>query len=122
MTPVATGTPRSKSQLTPQQHELLQLVQRISKHKQARWFTNSVDERHAPNYYTIIKRPMTLSKIREGIRSDQIRSRAEIGAAMALLASNAALYNGKESSFATAAEELLEHAKRVLGIEPPQVR
>ena len=67
-------------------------------------FSTPVDARQVPDYYTIIKNPMDLSRMRA--KADKYASVKELRQDIDLIVSNAQLYNGVQSPIGVAALNL----------------
>lgn len=78
-------------------------------------FIDLPDAKHYPDYYEIIKNPISLKLITKKLRDAQYRTVSEITYDHDLLAANAALYNGPESPVTKDAVYVVSEWKRLIG-------
>ncbi|ORY26701.1 hypothetical protein BCR39DRAFT_540478 [Naematelia encephala] len=102
---------RAKRQSSPRdtkaaQKMLLALLDAVSGHRNGNVFLGPVKKSDAPDYYEIIKRPMDLKTIRQRIRDNQVLSIDEFERDVALMFTNAMMYNSPGSQVYEMAEQM----------------
>ncbi|KAG8461880.1 hypothetical protein KFE25_013899 [Diacronema lutheri] len=102
----AGGEPPSKAATA----QLLKMLNAIAKHKWAYPFKRPVTDKEAPDYKDIIKQPMDFSTIRKRIEAGQVSTLGSLRDDLALVFSNAQLYNSTASDYSKMAASLQQHA------------
>lgn len=105
MSKEATKAQKLKEQL----EKCTALMEEMSKHPKASFFTEPVDpiKLNIPDYALVITRPMDLSTVRNNINSDTYKSPSEFAEHMRLIFKNAIAYNSlKDNPVHIAAREL----------------
>ena len=78
-------------------------------------FADAVDEAEAPDYYEIVKNPMTMlamhKKVEEGVYGEGTEAAIKFYEDFLLMFDNCALYNDEEG-------EVMEEAARIFGLVP----
>jgi hypothetical protein len=90
--------------------KLLMAWGNIHSHKYAKEFRKPVKESNAPGYYDMINKPMDLGKIKQLIEVGQLTTFGQLQKEMGQIVANTTRFNGAQSDFAFAAEELKTHS------------
>ncbi|XP_072385619.1 uncharacterized protein dikar [Diabrotica undecimpunctata] len=86
-------------------HKILDYVKN---HEDAWPFTDPVEEEYAPNYYTVIRKPMDLQRMEERLDSGFYKSFDRFRADFQLIVDNCKLYNGAENEYTEMVDNLLQ--------------
>ncbi|KAG5892916.1 hypothetical protein JTB14_006231 [Gonioctena quinquepunctata] len=86
-------------------HKILDYVQN---HEDAWPFADPVEEEYAPNYYTVIRKPMDLQRMEERLDSGYYKSYSKFRADFQLIVDNCRLYNGAENEYTEMVGNLLQ--------------
>ncbi|RZC39452.1 Bromodomain and/or DUF1421 domain containing protein, partial [Asbolus verrucosus] len=86
-------------------HKILDYVKN---HEDAWPFADQVDEDYAPNYYTVIRKPMDLQRMEERLDSGYYKSFTKFQDDFQLIADNCRLYNGAENEYTEMVGNLLK--------------
>lgn len=90
----------------------LEVMDSVMKHPCACPFLHPVSEKDAPDYYTIVKKPMDLGTIRQRLVDDEYTSVAAWARDMGLIWANAEKFNGKDSPVWITAYEMRRHFEK----------
>ncbi|XP_056642020.1 uncharacterized protein LOC130448611 [Diorhabda sublineata] len=85
-------------------HKILDFVKN---HEDAWPFTDPVEEEYAPNYYSIIRKPMDLQRMEERLESGYYKSFDKFRGDFQLIVDNCKLYNGAENEYTEMVDNLL---------------
>ncbi|RZC33460.1 uncharacterized protein BDFB_003721, partial [Asbolus verrucosus] len=86
-------------------HKILDYVKN---HEDAWPFADPVDEDYAPNYYTVIRKPMDLQRMEERLDSGYYKSFTKFRDDFQLIVDNCRLYNGAENEYTEMVGNLLK--------------
>ncbi|KAG1705478.1 Cat eye syndrome critical region protein 2 [Nymphon striatum] len=75
-------------------------------------FISAVDEQYAPNYYSIIKKPMYLELMKTKLKEKMYKSFSDLAEDFELLVSNCHTYNGSDSEYTLLANNLQRAYRR----------
>nr|CAI5862236.1 unnamed protein product [Callosobruchus analis] len=101
--PVTNPTKKVKtSQIFRQTDEDLQtgmhkILDFVKNHEDAWPFTDPVEEEYAPNYYSIVRKPMDLQRMEDRLDGGYYKTFAKFKADFQLIVDNCRLYNGAEN-------------------------
>lgn len=73
------------------------MLEKLQKHEDAWPFKNPVDEKDAPNYYKVVKTPMSLRKMEEKLDCGKYKTLAEFRQDFQLILANCKQYNGSRN-------------------------
>lgn len=73
------------------------ILDHVKNHRDAWPFAYPVDEDIAPNYYSIIKKPMDLETMEERLDANRYRTYSQFKSDFQLIVNNCRLYNGTEN-------------------------
>lgn len=76
---------------------MYKILQAIKGHSDAWPFADPVDEEYAPNYYSIIRRPMDLQRMEDKLDSGMYQSYSKFRQDFQLIVDNCRLYNGADN-------------------------
>ncbi|KAJ8978283.1 hypothetical protein NQ317_009623 [Molorchus minor] len=94
-TPFACGFRQTEEDLQTGMHKILDYVKN---HEDAWPFTDPVEEEYAPNYYSIIRKPMDLQKMEERLEAGYYKTYSKFRSDFQLIIDNCRLYNGAENA------------------------
>ncbi|XP_076272588.1 CECR2 histone acetyl-lysine reader dikar isoform X2 [Rhynchophorus ferrugineus] len=86
-------------------HKILDFVKN---HDDAWPFVNPVEEEYAPNYYSIIRRPMDLTKMEDRLDQGYYKNFDKFKSDFQLIVNNCRLYNGVENEYTEMVDNLLK--------------
>ncbi|XP_050294423.1 protein split ends-like isoform X2 [Anthonomus grandis grandis] len=86
-------------------HKILDYVKN---HEDAWPFVDPVEEEYAPNYYSIIRRPMDLTKMEERLDQGYYKSFDKFKGDFQLIVNNCRLYNGAENEYTQMVDVLVK--------------
>ncbi|KAJ8924783.1 hypothetical protein NQ315_000936 [Exocentrus adspersus] len=86
-------------------HKILDYVKN---HEDAWPFADPVEEEYAPNYYSIVKKPMDLETMEERLESGYYKNFSKFRADFQLIVDNCRLYNGAENEYTEMVDNLLQ--------------
>ncbi|EFA00137.2 uncharacterized protein dikar [Tribolium castaneum] len=90
-------------------HKILDYVKN---HEDAWPFADPVDEDYAPNYYTVIRKPMDLQRMEERLDAGYYKNFAKFRDDFQLIVDNCRLYNGVENEYTEMVDNLLKVFER----------
>lgn len=73
------------------------ILDHVKDHEDAWPFIDPVEEEYAPNYYSIIRKPMDLQKMEERLDAGHYRTFSKFRSDFQLIVDNCRLYNGAEN-------------------------
>lgn len=73
------------------------ILDAVKDHEDAWPFVNPVEEEYAPNYYSIIRKPMDLQKMEERLENGHYKTFSKFRTDFQLIVNNCKLYNGVEN-------------------------
>ncbi|XP_065220664.1 chromatin remodeling regulator CECR2-like isoform X2 [Planococcus citri] len=85
---------------------LHKVLETLKKHEDAWPFKNPVDEKDAPNYYKVVKTPMSLRRMEEKLDCGKYKSVAEFKRDFQLIMANCKQYNGSRNEYTAMGENL----------------
>lgn len=105
------------SQVFSQSEEDLQvglhkILDAVKDHEDAWPFVNPVEEEYAPNYYSIIRKPMDLQKMEERLENGHYKTFSKFRTDFQLIVNNCKLYNGVENEYSEMVDTVLEFFNR----------
>ncbi|KAK6644634.1 hypothetical protein RUM43_000902 [Polyplax serrata] len=121
------SVPNSPAPLTEEEKEhklwkkaVMLVYTRIAGHKYASLFLKPISDDQAPEYSSIVRRPMDLSTIKRNIEMGNIRTTAEFQRDVMLMFMNALMYNERDHHVYRMAKEMqadsLEHFQMLLRV------
>ncbi|CAH1107566.1 unnamed protein product [Psylliodes chrysocephalus] len=90
-------------------HKILDFVK---SHEDAWPFTDPVEEEYAPNYYSIIRKPMDLQRMEERLDSGYYKNFDKFRGDFQLIVDNCKLYNGAENEYTEMVDNLQQVFQR----------
>lgn len=113
---VPTPPPQADVSAAQEQHfqTLEQVISFFEKQDLEGFFGVPVTEAVAPNYFNVVKHPMSLLRMRQKLRALEYRTFAAFVDDFELIANNAMRYNQKRSRVHRSAVNLLRHGKKHL--------
>ncbi|XP_022118266.2 uncharacterized protein LOC110995408 isoform X1 [Pieris rapae] len=88
------------------QTDMYKVLEQLRNHQDAWPFLDPVEEDYAPNYYSIIRRPMDLHTMEERLDSGYYMDFATFKADFKLIVSNCRLYNGQDNEYTMMVDNL----------------
>lgn len=76
---------------------MYKILEAVKNHEDAWPFVEPVDEEYAPNYYTVIRRPMDLQRMEDKLDSGAYVSFGKFRQDFQLIVDNCRLYNGTDN-------------------------
>lgn len=73
------------------------MLNKLKQHEDSWPFVHPVDEDEAPNYYQVVKAPMTLQKMEDKLDSGRYKSLSEFKHDFHLILANCKQYNGSQN-------------------------
>lgn len=106
------------SQIFHQTQEDLQtgmhkILNHLKNHEDAWPFIDPVEEEFAPNYYSIIRKPMDLQKMEDRLDSGYYKNFSRFRADFLLIVENCRLYNGAKNEYTEMVDNLLSVFKTI---------
>ncbi|XP_017780835.1 PREDICTED: uncharacterized protein LOC108565750 isoform X2 [Nicrophorus vespilloides] len=101
------------SQVFSQSEEDLQtglhkILDHVKNHDDAWPFIDPVEEEYAPNYYSIIRKPMDLQSMEDRLDSGHYKTYSKFKTDFQLIVDNCRLYNGADNEYTEMVDNLLE--------------
>ncbi|CAH1123104.1 unnamed protein product [Ceutorhynchus assimilis] len=90
-------------------HKILDFVKN---HEDSWPFLDPVEEEYAPNYYTIIRRPMDLTKMEDRLDQGYYKTYEKFKGDFQLIVNNCRLYNGTENEYTEMVDNLVQVFER----------
>ncbi|KAJ8957075.1 hypothetical protein NQ318_007288 [Aromia moschata] len=84
------------------------ILDHVKNHEDAWPFTDPVEEEYAPNYYSIIRKPMDLQRMEERLDAGYYKSFTKFRTDFQLIVDNCRLYNGAENEYTDMVDNLLQ--------------
>ncbi|XP_038216815.1 uncharacterized protein LOC119835850 [Zerene cesonia] len=88
------------------QIDMYKVLEQLTNHEDAWPFLDPVEEEYAPNYYTVIRRPMDLHKMEERLDSGFYTDFSSFKADFKLIVNNCRLYNGHDNEYTAMVDNL----------------
>ncbi|XP_026468907.1 bromodomain-containing protein 4-like isoform X2 [Ctenocephalides felis] len=85
---------------------MYKILEHLKSHDDAWPFIDPVEEEYAPNYYTIIRRPMDLQRMEDKLDAGKYSKFSEFKADFQLLVNNCKLYNGQDNEYTEMVDNL----------------
>lgn len=76
---------------------MYKILEYVKNHDDAWPFVDPVDEEYAPNYYSVIRKPMDLQRMEERLDAGHYKTYSKFKADFQLIVDNCRLYNGAEN-------------------------
>lgn len=76
---------------------MYKVLNKVKEHEDSWPFLQPVDEDDAPNYYKVVKSPMSLQKMEDKLDSGQYKSLTEFQHDFHLILANCKQYNGSQN-------------------------
>jgi histone acetyltransferase len=90
------------------------ILKTLYDHENAWPFRQAVSSRQAPDYYSVIKQPMWLEKVKENLDKGVYEHREQFKKDVLLIFENARIYNAKDTIFHKFADILQSYAQPLL--------
>ncbi|CAK1555028.1 unnamed protein product [Leptosia nina] len=88
------------------QIDMYKVLEQLTSHEDAWPFLDPVEEEYAPNYYTVIRRPMDLHKMEERLDGGHYTDFSIFKADFKLIVNNCRLYNGQDNEYTAMVDNL----------------
>ncbi|VVC96963.1 unnamed protein product [Leptidea sinapis] len=88
------------------QIDMYKVLEQLTNHEDAWPFLDPVEEDYAPNYYTVIRRPMDLHKMEERLDGGFYTDFSTFKEDFKLIVNNCRLYNGQDNEYTTMVDNL----------------
>ncbi|XP_031767410.2 uncharacterized protein LOC113521701 isoform X2 [Galleria mellonella] len=88
------------------QTDMYKVLEQLTAHEDAWPFMDPVDEKFAPNYYAVIRRPMDLRKMEERLDSGYYTDFSMFKADFKLIVNNCRLFNGQDNEYTMMVDNL----------------
>ncbi|KAG8863831.1 hypothetical protein FRB96_007668 [Tulasnella sp. 330] len=88
------------------------LHNRISEHRFGNIFHNPIKRADAPDYYTVIKRPMDLKTIKQRIKEGTVKDSQEFQRDVYLMYANALMFNGPQTDIFRMTMEMMQETEK----------
>ncbi|XP_059055199.1 uncharacterized protein LOC131849204 isoform X2 [Achroia grisella] len=88
------------------QTDMYKVLEQLTAHQDAWPFMDPVDEKFAPNYYAVIRRPMDLRKMEERLDSGYYTEFSMFKADFKLIVNNCRLFNGQDNEYTMMVDNL----------------
>ncbi|XP_053624492.1 uncharacterized protein LOC128683191 isoform X2 [Plodia interpunctella] len=88
------------------QTDMYKVLEQLTAHEDAWPFMDPVDEKFAPNYYAVIRRPMDLKKMEERLDSGYYTDFSMFKADFKLIVNNCRLFNGQDNEYTMMVDNL----------------
>ncbi|XP_013189404.2 uncharacterized protein LOC106134010 isoform X1 [Amyelois transitella] len=88
------------------QTDMYKVLEQLTAHEDAWPFMDPVDEKFAPNYYAVIRRPMDLKKMEERLDSGYYTDFSLFKADFKLIVNNCRLFNGQDNEYTMMVDNL----------------
>ncbi|KAJ8246816.1 hypothetical protein GJAV_G00255690 [Gymnothorax javanicus] len=116
--PLATESPGRRSSCQDFRKLLRDICNDISGHKHAELFLRPVNEKFAPHYYSVVKRPVDLLTLRRGVARGEVDSLETLNHQLMLMFQNALMFNSADSQVYAGARamqrEVLQHVQMLI--------
>lgn len=76
---------------------MYKILEHVKNHEDAWPFVDPVDEEYAPNYYSVIRKPMDLQRMEDRLDSGQYKTYSKFKSDFQLIVDNCRLYNGADN-------------------------
>ncbi|XP_043481901.1 protein split ends-like isoform X2 [Leptopilina heterotoma] len=90
------------------------VLESVKDHEEAWPFVDPVDEEYAPRYYSVVRRPMDLSKMEEKLENGCYKNLKQFKKDFSLIVDNCRQYNGSENEYTEMAINLKEVFERAV--------